>query len=82
MIIGALCISFRIPYHRDVILKMLLKLVSDLCPEDDHIPEKSGWCVCVCACACACACACVCACVRAHAHVCVRVYKCMHVCAI
>ena len=30
------------PSHKDEILKMLLRLVSDLCPEDDSIPEKTG----------------------------------------
>jgi hypothetical protein len=30
----------RVPYHRDTILKMLLRLVSDLCPQDDHTPQK------------------------------------------
>lgn len=30
----------RVPCHRDTLLKMLLRLVSDLCPEDDYIPDK------------------------------------------
>ena len=33
----------RIPFHADEILKVLLKLVSDLCPAMEEVPEKQGW---------------------------------------
>ena len=32
----------RIPHHSETILKALLKLVADLCPQDDIIPEQNG----------------------------------------
>ena len=35
-------ISFRVPCHRDKILQLLLKLVSDLCPDGDHVPDTPG----------------------------------------
>lgn len=35
-------ISCRVPYHREKILQLLLKLVSDLCPDDAHVPDIPG----------------------------------------
>ena len=32
----------RIPHHSETLLRALLKLVADLCPQDDIIPEQNG----------------------------------------
>ena len=34
--------NFRIPGHSESILKTLLKLLSDLCPDESTIPDKQG----------------------------------------